>query len=87
MHRETQPGWQLTAGFGIVVGERAPVAMELETTFVCAYCFSENEVTVDASGGLSQKYTEDCQVCCRPNRLTIIVEEDLGSASATAEPE
>jgi hypothetical protein len=61
--------------------------MELETTFICAYCFSENEITVDASGGLLQKYTEDCQVCCRPNRLTIIVEPDFSSAGATADPE
>lgn len=61
--------------------------MELETSFVCAYCFSENEIIVDASGGLLQKYTEDCQVCCRPNRLTIIVEADFSGAGATAEPE
>jgi hypothetical protein len=61
--------------------------MELETSFICAYCFSVNEIVVDASGGLQQSYTEDCQVCCRPNRLNIVVDEDLGGAEAVAEPE
>jgi hypothetical protein len=61
--------------------------MEVETSFVCAYCFSINEIVVDASGGLHQNYTEDCQVCCRPNRLTITVDEDFGGAEAAAEPE
>lgn len=61
--------------------------MEVETTFSCAYCFSVNEIVVDASGGLEQEYTEDCQVCCRPNRLTIVIDRDLGSAEVVAGPE
>lgn len=61
--------------------------MELESTFVCAHCFSVNEIVVDASGGREQEYTEDCQVCCRPNRLTILIAEDLDSAETTAQPE
>lgn len=61
--------------------------MELDTTFICTYCFSINEIVVDASGGFEQEYTEDCQVCCRPNRLTIVIDEDLAGAEAIAEPE
>lgn len=60
-------------------------AMELETTFVCVYCFSINEITVDTSGGLEQEYIEDCQVCCRPNNLKIAVDEKLDSAEVFAE--
>ncbi len=61
--------------------------MELETSYICAYCFTVNTIVVDASGGLRQTYTEDCETCCRPNRLTILIDEDLTKAEATAEPE
>jgi hypothetical protein len=30
---------------------------------------------VDLSGGSEQRYVEDCQVCCRPNRLTVWIRE------------
>ena len=59
--------------------------MEIETTFVCVYCLQVNEIVVDASGGLSQEYVEDCQICCRPNRLVITVDENMKNASV--EPE
>lgn len=58
--------------------------MEIEATFVCVYCLEVNEVVVDASGGLNQEYVEDCQVCCRPNRLTIAIDEEMQEASIEA---
>jgi hypothetical protein len=58
--------------------------MEIEATFVCVYCLQVNEVVVDASGGLNQEYVEDCQVCCRPNRLLIVIDEDMKEASIEA---
>lgn len=58
--------------------------MEIEATFVCVYCLQVNEVVVDASGGLNQEYVEDCQVCCRPNRLTIVIDEEMREASIEA---
>jgi len=27
--------------------------------------------TVDSSGGTTQTYVEDCQVCCKPNLLRV----------------
>lgn len=39
--------------------------------FQCAGCGEWNETVVDASGGNVQRYVEDCQVCCKPNELTI----------------
>ena len=58
--------------------------MEIEATFVCVYCLQVNDVVVDASGGLKQEYVEDCEVCCRPNRLTIVIDEDMKEASIEA---
>lgn len=55
-------------------------SMEIETTFVCIYCLQVNEIIVDGSGGLNQEYVEDCQVCCRPNKLNITVDEDMRNA-------
>ena len=45
-------------------------------TYECAFCGEENEVLVDASGGRRQTFTEDCTVCCRPNLVTLVVDED-----------
>jgi len=39
----------------------------------CAVCGSPNETPVDAQLGASQKFTEDCRVCCRPNLLRVSV--------------
>jgi hypothetical protein len=43
----------------------------LATTYNCAYCGEENETLVDPTGGPEQSYTEDCEICCRPNLLKI----------------
>lgn len=40
-------------------------------SFRCAYCGEINHTFVDLSQGNTQKYVEDCQVCCRPNQLSI----------------
>jgi hypothetical protein len=84
--KRNQPG---NCPFKVIVccGRERRCSMELDASFVCAYCFSVNEIVVDGTGGLQQQYIEDCQVCCRPNRLHIVVEEDLHAASVVAEPE
>lgn len=59
--------------------------MTIDSEFRCAYCGETNATTVDPSAGLRQQYVEDCQVCCRPNLLSIGVDpEDL---EATIESE
>lgn len=40
-------------------------------TVLCPYCGEENEISVDPGSGDSQEYIEDCQVCCRPWRVTV----------------
>ena len=42
----------------------------------CAFCGEDNEVFVDPGGGWRQSFTEDCAVCCRPNLLTLTVDDD-----------
>jgi hypothetical protein len=32
----------------------------------CPFCGELDEIHVDAGGGDTQEYTEDCAVCCRP---------------------
>ena len=33
---------------------------------MCPYCGAPNEIALDPSGGRTQEYIEDCQVCCQP---------------------
>ena len=43
--------------------------------YECAYCGETNSTFVDPSQGSTQEYIEDCQVCCRPNLLTVFYDE------------
>ena len=52
---------------------------------MCPYCGEPNEVGIDAGGGSSQDYVEDCQVCCRPWRVTVVY-DDEGNAEISASP-
>ncbi|MDP4220926.1 MAG: CPXCG motif-containing cysteine-rich protein [Bacteroidota bacterium] len=54
-------------------------------TFRCAVCGEPNETFVDESAGPDQEYTEDCQVCCRPNVLRIHINEDTKEVIVSAE--
>lgn len=42
----------------------------------CAVCGSENETPVDPALGATQRFTEDCATCCRPNLLTVTVRSE-----------
>jgi Cysteine-rich CPXCG len=46
-----------------------------EAKYHCESCGDEIVVTVDLSAGASQKYVEDCPVCCRPNVVHVEIEE------------
>jgi hypothetical protein len=37
----------------------------------CPYCGETVPVLVDTGGGASQRYVEDCSVCCRPMELSV----------------
>ena len=44
-------------------------------TIHCPYCGEGYETIVDLSAG-SQRYIEDCAVCCRPIEITLRVGDD-----------
>jgi Cysteine-rich CPXCG len=48
----------------------------MDQLIVCPYCGETIEIWVDPGGGESQRYVEDCQVCCRPIELTVSADED-----------
>ena len=50
----------------------------------CAGCGERNQSAVDISGGSRQTYVEDCEVCCRPNVLTIEHDAEAESFHITA---
>ncbi|MEB3233280.1 MAG: CPXCG motif-containing cysteine-rich protein [Leptolyngbyaceae bacterium] len=50
--------------------------MQVTTEYCCAFCGESSNTFIDISAGLSQRYIEDCQVCCRPNILYVLVDED-----------
>jgi len=41
----------------------------------CPYCGESYETVVDLSAG-SQRYVEDCAVCCRPIEIALRVGDD-----------
>jgi len=49
----------------------------LEQTISCPYCGEDISVLVDNSLP-EQRYTEDCQVCCRPIVMDVSVDSDGG---------
>ena len=55
--------------------------------FQCASCGEWNETVVDESAGNSQRYVEDCQVCCRPNVLRVTYNGAAGEFVVAAELE
>lgn len=55
-------------------------------TYICPHCAQAVETAADPSQGSQQEYVEDCQVCCSPLRLRVVLGED-GTARADAAPE
>ena len=53
----------------------------MEAQCSCPYCGEPIELWLDADGGHSQSYVEDCSVCCHPMQVSVTVDDD-GEASA-----
>lgn len=51
---------------------------ESETEVECPYCGETVEIVIDKSGGATQDYVEDCEVCCRPWKVHVTL--DVGGA-------
>ena len=50
--------------------------LNVEISVECPYCGEPLELYVDPSGGATQKYVEDCAVCCQPMEVMVEIEED-----------
>jgi len=60
--------------------KRRPKERKKRSTAVsCPFCGETDELYVDLGGGLSQKYTEDCAVCCRPRVVHVEPNADEGT--------
>ncbi len=42
----------------------------------CPYCWETLEISVDPSVS-DQEYVEDCQVCCQPILIHVVLDENL----------
>ena len=49
--------------------------MQVEEVISCPYCGQEFGLVIDTSVGL-QRFTTDCEVCCRP--FEVVVESEPG---------
>lgn len=59
----------------------------MEAGFECAGCGEWNRTSVDESAGSRQQYVEDCQVCCKPNLLSISYDRAAQAFAISAELE
>jgi uncharacterized Zn finger protein len=55
-----------------------------EVYYACPHCGEPVSALVDTSQA-RQDYIEDCEVCCRPVRLQVVIEGDDVSLQAEAE--
>ena len=39
--------------------------------WICQYCGEENEIWLDLTVLENQDFIEDCDLCCRPNRILV----------------
>ncbi|REJ77404.1 MAG: CPXCG motif-containing cysteine-rich protein [Acidobacteria bacterium] len=49
--------------------------MEIEHFFICPYCWQKISMLLDLSAG-AQNYVEDCEVCCRPIKISFTIGEE-----------
>ena len=57
-----------------------------EASYICDACGEEIVIPLDLTEGSSQKYVEDCPVCCRANTIHVHIDEQ-GTIEVWAEPE
>ena len=50
-------------------------AMLVPCDLGCPYCAEPIEILVDVSAG-EQQYIEDCQVCCRPIVISVVLDAE-----------
>jgi len=51
-------------------------SLESAAEAACPYCGERITIPLDPSGGRSQEYVEDCQVCCQPCHVHVSYDEN-----------
>lgn len=51
------------------------MSLQDELEIECPYCGERIMLLVDGSAG-AQEYIEDCQVCCRPININVMVDDN-----------
>jgi len=59
----------------------------MEAGYQCAGCGEWHTIRIDESAGSWQSYVEDCQVCCKPNVLSISYDIEAEEFFITSELE
>jgi hypothetical protein len=39
----------------------------------CPHCGEPLDLYIDEAGGITQRYIEDCSVCCRPIEIEVVL--------------
>jgi hypothetical protein len=47
-----------------------------DLVWTCQYCGVHNTVWVDLTVQGKQDFIEDCRICCRPNRIIIMIDSE-----------
>jgi hypothetical protein len=71
----------------IIVADTSIRSRKMNTGFQCAGCGEWNETSVDESAGGTQRYVEDCQICCKPNLLLVTRDVENGEFTIASELE
>ena len=59
--------------------------IEPECTFQCPFCMSNNILVLDVTEGAKQSFVVDCEVCCSPVRVNILLGLDADQMDLVAE--
>jgi hypothetical protein len=59
--------------------------VETETVVQCPHCGETTEIELDPGSGTTQEYVQDCDVCCRPWRVSVRFADD-GTAQVSVTP-
>ncbi len=75
-------------GYDVIINGQASLGKDMqdEGSYVCDSCGEEIVIPLDLSAGSSQRYVEDCPVCCCPNVIQVEIDEE-GNIQAWAERE
>jgi len=51
--------------------------VDIKELFHCPYCGSSNFLTIDYSRENKQDFVNDCEICCKPMFINIVLEENI----------